>query len=123
MKIDADHQSESLQRAGRYPVRTPIRFRIHGQDEWHEGVTENISRTGVFLVSPFLLRAGAKVEMVLSLPSEVLGGNRAEMIGQGRVVRQRRSSSLDQPSGMATTIDRYRLARKAATPQESPSKS
>ncbi|HUY14757.1 MAG TPA: PilZ domain-containing protein [Terriglobia bacterium] len=116
-------QSELSQRAGRYPVKTAIRFRVSGQDQWYEGVTENISRTGVFLRSQFLPRTGSKVEMVLSLPSQVLGKRTAEVFGHGRVVRRARFRDLDPQLGMAATIDRYRLTRKAIILEESPSKS
>ncbi|MGH9433567.1 MAG: PilZ domain-containing protein [Terriglobia bacterium] len=112
MEVNTDQQSAPSHRAGRYPVRTAIRFRVRGEDEWREGVTEDISRTGVFLRSSFLPDIGAKVEMVLSLPAGVWGKSPGEVLGQGQVVRLTRSLSLGQQAGMATTIDRYRMARK-----------
>lgn len=120
---DTGRQSEPFQRAGRYPVRTVIRFRVRGRDKWYEGMTENISRTGVLLRSSFLPRKGTQVEMVLSLPTKVLGESPAEVVGRGRVVRQTRRGNLDQPPGIAATFDRYRLARAGTVPQETTCKS
>ncbi|MGH9452724.1 MAG: PilZ domain-containing protein [Terriglobia bacterium] len=118
MKENIGLTTESTPRPGRYPVKTAIRFRIRGEDEWHQGITEDISRTGVFLRSSFLPDMGAKVEMVLSLPAEVRGRSAAEVFGQGRIVRQTQALSVDQQPGVAATIDRYRLARKGPAPQE-----
>jgi hypothetical protein len=113
MKIEKPQPIAPSQRAGRYPVQTPIRFRVHGKDQWHEGMTENISCTGVLLRSRFLPRNGAEVEMVLSLPAKVWGKRPAEVVGRGRVVRRDRSQRLNQPPAIAATIERYRLARKS----------
>lgn len=112
MKETVGLTTEPARRPGRYPVRTAIRFRIRGEDEWHQGVTEDISRTGVFLRSSFLPGTGSKVEMVLSLPAEVWGRSAAEVFGQGRIVRQAPAHGVDQRPGLAATIDSYRLARK-----------
>ena len=122
MEIDMSQPSELSHRAGRYPVQTAIRFRVSGRDEWYEGVTENISRTGVFLRSRFLPRTGSKVEMVLSFPSEISGRRTAEMLGRGRVVRRAECRDLDSQPGIAATIDRYRLTQKANLLGECPSK-
>jgi hypothetical protein len=35
-------------RAARYTVAVPLKYRRVGEQEWHTGVVENISQTGIF---------------------------------------------------------------------------
>ena len=99
------------QRATRYAMATPLRFRGHGESEWRGASTLNVSRSGV------LFRADGPppgvrrdVEFILALP--LLGtGPRAEIRCTGRVVRL---EVPDEPAGrgcaVAATINTYEIS-------------
>jgi len=73
-------------RAPRFPIDLPIRYRSADAPEWHEGRTENISRSGVLFRTGALLPPRTSIDILLALPAEV-GGREVPVICRGRVVR------------------------------------
>jgi hypothetical protein len=73
----------------RLRVESPVQFREKGQmGPWHEGQTENISRSGLlFTCGDTPLPAGAEIELVFRMPAEICGAAAAEVLCQARVVR------------------------------------
>jgi hypothetical protein len=97
-------------RARRFPLTLPIRCRRAGQDGWIEGVTINISSSGVLFCTSEPLDVDTQVEM-----SIVLGESRAragELRCDGHIVRLESSDSTT-PS-MAAVFSRYDLRPRAA---------
>ena len=107
--------SWGLPRALRFALRVPVCFRAKGQNEWRQGRTENMSRSGVLLTSDETLCAQEDVEMVFVLPMAAPGENTVVIACEGRVVRSEAPPA--SPVRMAATFLSYRFLR-AAAPEE-----
>jgi hypothetical protein len=86
-------------RAQRYEIGTAIRYRVQGERGWHEGMTENISISGVLIRSVGPLDPKIAVEMRFFLPVELDGERAAEVFCRGFVIR---SSKCRIPVGSFT---------------------
>jgi hypothetical protein len=95
-------------RARRYEIGTPIRYRVRGEREWREGVTENISISGVLIRTSHALEPNTSIEMKFLLPVELEGEFAAEVFCRGLVVR---SSHHPAPAGAATIAARILHSR------------
>ena len=96
-------------RARRFPLTLPIRCRRPGEEGWMEGVTINISSSGVLFRTREPLDVDTQVEMRI-----VLGESPAqagELQCDGHIVRIE-SGDPTTPS-MAATFSRYNLQRAA----------
>lgn len=91
-----------------------VLFRIPGSDEWIEGVTENISRSGILFRSPSPLEVGCSMELILEMPPELTGNEAALVVCEGSLVRVEPvppPRKKEQPSFlMACTIAEYKFA-------------
>jgi DNA-binding response OmpR family regulator len=74
-------------RAQRFHIQLPLRYRRLGEKEWHEGTTENISRSGMLFEADELLQPAAQLEINLVLPAEIAGLSATEVVCRGEVVR------------------------------------
>ena len=90
-----------------------VMFRIPGSDEWIEGVTENISHSGLLFRSASPLEVGSNMELILEMPHELTGHDHARVLCEGSLLRveavpatrkNKQSSFL-----MASTITKYRF--------------
>jgi PilZ domain len=88
-----------ISRARRYEIGTAIRFRARGEREWHEGLTENISISGLLIRSGRALDPKTAIEMRFFLPVELDGECAAEVFCRGFVIR---SSKCRIPAGTYT---------------------
>ncbi len=113
MKL-TDHQrrlteSEENRRAERFPIKVPMRYRAFGENDWHFGVTENISGAGIFFKSNQLAEVHKHVEIDF-----VLRAGKNERFGThvlclGEIVR---SELRTGPGGLFVTaakIGQYHL--------------
>src|ERR671925_2171061 len=57
-------------RARRLKLETPVRYRVKNLATWYEGVTENLSQSGVLFHGPQRLPENTLVEMVFEMPEE-----------------------------------------------------
>jgi hypothetical protein len=64
-----------------------LRYRRLGEKEWHEGTTENISRSGMLFQANEILQPSSQVEINLVLPAEIAGLSSTEVVCRGEVVR------------------------------------
>ena len=57
-------------RARRFAARVSLHYRVRGASAWSQGITDNVSRTGVFFRTdaPRLPQPGAELELVLDTP-------------------------------------------------------
>jgi CheY-like chemotaxis protein len=74
-------------RAQRFQLHLPLRYRRLGEKQWHEGKTENISRSGMLFQADELLQPNAQLEINLVLPVEIAGLSSTEVVCRGEVVR------------------------------------
>jgi len=74
-------------RAQRFQLHLPLRYRRLGENDWHEGTTENISRSGMLFQADELLQPSAQLEINLVLPQEIAGLSETEVVCRGEVVR------------------------------------
>jgi hypothetical protein len=93
----------------RVAPRTPVcqavtvKFAASGQYEF-TGVSKNMSSSGIFLYVDSTIEEGAKVELLLTLPSET--SQPVPMRVRGTVVRVEKSS----PAGIAIAFDSLVIA-------------
>jgi len=74
-------------RAQRFQLHLPLRYRRLGENLWHEGKTENISRSGMLFQGDELLQPSVQLEINLVLPAEIAGLSPTEVVCRGEVVR------------------------------------
>lgn len=102
-------------RAQRYPLETTLRYRVTGQENWLEGMTEDISQSGVLFRTESVVPTGTLVEMNLMLPALISGEPPSELNCQATVVRAVRPSSTGGLSRIAAKVLHYRLQRGGGT--------
>ena len=105
MLIEHDPKNPAYARAPRYRLQIPLRYRSTGDDEWRDGCTENISRSGVLFRADRLMPPQTRIEM--------LGGDEATVICRGRIVRtEQRAEDAEDDAGhvVAASIAGYRIA-------------
>jgi uncharacterized protein YabE (DUF348 family) len=96
--------------AQRFTIQTPIRYREVGGTSWFEGITENISRSGVLFRADHVLEPKAAVQMSLSLPVKMSGKRPAKISCRGTVVRTVLTTESNL-TVIAASIERYRFGR------------
>ena len=74
-------------RAKRFDLHLPMKYRFVGENGWHTGTTENISRSGMLFRAEETVAPNAQLEIHLVLPAEIAGLSTAEVICRGEVVR------------------------------------
>jgi two-component system, cell cycle sensor histidine kinase and response regulator CckA len=74
-------------RAQRFQLHLPLRYRRLGETMWHEGTTENISRSGMLFQADEELQPNSQLEINLVLPAEIAGLSATEVVCRGEVVR------------------------------------
>ena len=74
-------------RAQRFHLHLPLRYRRLGEQQWHVGTTENISRSGLLFQGDELLQPSSQLEINLVLPAEIAGLSETEVVCRGEVVR------------------------------------
>lgn len=108
------HQNMVLKgrpRAERFPINIPVRYREPNRPEWLKGKTENISRSGVLLLTEATLQPKITIELRFELPVSVLGEGRGEVVCKGTVVRLEENPLSELPASLAVAIRSYRMTR------------
>lgn len=96
-------------RALRFNLHLTVRFRSAGETVWRDGVTQNVSRSGVLFHASTPLDANTPVELRLALPIGSSADAFSEVICSGRIVRTVAPSSANQRTGIAVAISHYEL--------------
>jgi PilZ domain len=89
----------------RVPVRVPVRVRHQGGEE--QGLTRDLSSSGIFLYSESGMKAGSKLELVIMLPPGLGVGPGGWTLCQASVVRVEESEGKGM--GIAATLDSIAL--------------
>ncbi len=100
---------EYVVRAPRFPIETTVRFRESGETHWHEGMTANISRTGVLFRAKRELALQTLLEIRIIFPEEITGEMPMQVACWGPVVRKESPIPADRRLALAAMIQRYRF--------------
>jgi len=67
--------------------RVPVQIRISSNYVWTDGMTENISRSGLLFRSPKPIEVGSAIELDFEMPQAITGEVNARVLCEGKVVR------------------------------------
>ena len=95
-------------RPRRLTLQTPVRYRTKGLGRWHEGLTENLSHSGVLLHGPQQLSECTLVELILEMPEQISGQKNSMVLCQARIVRHVEVQE-SKFTGMAASFLDYRF--------------
>lgn len=98
-------------RASRFPVDMPMRYRPIGDVGWNEGRTLNLSRSGVLFEAGDNLAPDTPIEMSFDLPTEFGGGPGTQVICRGQVVRTLLPPATDAAPSVAASFGELRTLR------------
>ena len=84
----------------RVPVRVPVKVRHEGSE--HQGLTRDLSSSGIFLYSESEMKAGSKLELVIMLPPGLGLGPGGWTLCDASVVRVEKSDGKGM--GIAATL-------------------
>lgn len=98
-----------VNRAVRFDLHMPLRYREAGCAGWREGWTENISRSGVLFRAERLLGSNTPLELVLLLPGELTGSTPTTILCSGLIVRAVPPEAGNERLVLATSISSYRF--------------
>jgi hypothetical protein len=104
-------------RAQRFQLHLPLRYRSLGEKKWHEGTTENISRSGLLFQAEELLQPAAQLEINLVLPAEIAGLSATEVVCRGEVVRTVTPEGAEVSPALAAKILQYHFQHGSHVPQ------
>jgi hypothetical protein len=96
-------------RAQRFPIQTPLRYLASGATDWVESRTINISRSGLLFHAAETLDLNTVLAMQILFPAEITGGNPANVICLGPVVRTESLLAPGSPGVVAAAIVKYRF--------------
>jgi PAS domain S-box-containing protein len=94
-------------RAQRFQLHLPLRYRRLGENDWHVGTTENISRSGMLFQADEALQPNAQLEINLVLPQEIAGLSATEVVCRGEVVRTVEQNGSTLTPALAARILQY----------------
>jgi len=99
-------------RAKRFALHFPVYFRELDSPTWMEGMTENISCTGVLFQasSPFALESTLELRLQVTVAAEVR--DPAEIRCKGIVVRTEQRGAPQNPVALAVAMRDVRLVRQ-----------
>jgi PAS domain S-box-containing protein len=100
-------------RAQRFNLHLPLKYRLLGEDDWREGETENISRSGMLFRAEEMIPANAQLEINLVLPAEIAGLSAAEVVCRGEIVRATAPDHLTTHPALAAKILQYHFQHGA----------
>jgi hypothetical protein len=86
----------------RLPVRVPVKVRHEGGE--HQGLTRDLSSSGIFLYSESEIKAGSKLELVIMLPPGLGFGPGGWTLCEASVVRMEKSDGKGM--GIAAIFNR-----------------
>jgi PAS domain S-box-containing protein len=104
-------------RAQRFHLQLPLRYRRLGEQNWHDGKTENISRSGMLFQANELLQPSSQLEINLVLPAEIAGLSATEVVCRGEVVRTVEPNGGSLVPALAARILQYHFQHGSHLPQ------
>lgn len=111
-KLPSRRAHKGLHRAQRFDIKIPVHFHERNGEEWHEGRTENISRSGLLFRAPEPLPLECMVEVKFALPTPNDAEPGATVLCDGKTIRTILAATSDESPGVAVKILNYRLKRR-----------
>ncbi len=103
-------------RAYRFSFTAPVLYRRPGRRGWAEGLSVNMSRTGLlFATTRDVYATGEAIEFRVNLPN-FEGAHGCEVQCTGQVARSLPSRFGGEPGAMAVAIDNYLMAPRVDLP-------
>ena len=99
-------------RARRFATELPCRYREAGSRVWYEGLTVNISVSGVLFRAAQALQSPTAIEMTVALPAVLPGAAAAEIRCRGLIVRNATATDSDPSTVLAASITGFRVVRR-----------
>ena len=99
------------ERAQRFAVELPVKYRESGAANWRRGATLNMSTSGVLFRAEEPLPPRTRIEMELTLPAALPDSPRAEIKVRGTVVRRSLQAEGNAAPVLGASIQSYRLGR------------
>jgi PAS domain S-box-containing protein len=96
-------------RAQRFNLHLPLKYRQVGEQDWRQGTTENISRSGMLFSAEEMISPNVQLEINLVLPPEIAGLSAAEVVCRGEVVRTLEGEKNSATPALAAKILQYRF--------------
>jgi PAS domain S-box-containing protein len=104
-------------RAQRFQLHLPLKYRQLDEQNWHNGETKNISRSGLLFQAEDLLQPNVILEINLVLPAEIAGLSPTEVVCKGEVVRTVASNGEKMPPALAAKILQYHFQHGSQLPR------
>ena len=105
-------KTEFRDRARRFSLESPMFFRRAGEQEWRQGRTMNISRSGLLFEAPEPIEPRTPLEVRLELPVAGPAAPPAHVTCRGEVVRDELPTERNGPHRLAAAILRFNFARE-----------
>lgn len=74
-------------RERRISWQAEIQYRVFQAEEWHHGLVENISRSGLMFRSQVKFERGTSLSMILEMPEQITGHEGSRVAATGEVAR------------------------------------
>ena len=110
-------QQLPLSRAQRFQLNLPLKYRRLDEENWHDGKTQNISRSGLLFQAEDFLQPNVILEINLVLPTEIAGLSQTEVVCRGEVVRTVQKDGEEMPPALAAKILQYRFQHGTQLPR------
>jgi PilZ domain len=95
--------------------KVTVQFRVVGSKMWHEGTTENISKSGVLFQSSDSFQEGVGLELVFEMPKEVTGDEAAPVLCKCTVARVTSSQKEPAVFHIACSVSDYEFMKAKAS--------
>lgn len=103
LQIAHSEKAPGVRAAVRFPLNLPVT--VHLDDETVEATTENVSASGISLLTARAMKPGQQIRFQLNMPGEAMGVAKDVHIScRGRVVR---CQAKEEGFLVAATIDNY----------------
>jgi PAS domain S-box-containing protein len=106
-------------RAQRFKLNLPLRYRLVGEEDWQQGTTENISRSGLLFRGKEMLQPASQLEISMMLPAEIAGLSAAEVVCRGEIVRTIEAENGTTNPALAAKILQYHFQHGSPMPEAS----
>jgi hypothetical protein len=101
-------------RTHRMAVRVPLEYRQVGENDWHRGTTENISRRGVLFQAERPVKVGTAVEISFREPIDTGEAVGAVIACQGEIVRTLMPGSATARPALAAKVQQFKFKPRPA---------
>lgn len=100
---------EIFNRADRYKLKAPIRYRRSGHMGWRNGTTVNLSKSGVLFLADDAIPAGTAIEVVITLPQKGANNEPKTLAASALVASERHAEKGEKGHRIAAKILNYAL--------------